>query len=90
MGNGFDSVSGGSTRSREKNVLVVLCDTTTATAAVFATKGLPRHARNTEVFFIKLPQLKELLDHFSLLVSTAEFGDVPRVFHHGHDVEKGR
>jgi hypothetical protein len=68
----------------------VLCDTAAATAAVLATKGLPRHARNTEIFFIKLPQFKELLDHLSLLVSAADLRDVSRVSDHGHDVEKGR
>lgn len=79
----------GPMRSRKKNVLVVLCDTAAATAAVLAAKGLSRHARNTKVFFVKFPQFKELLDHLSLLVSAANLRNVSRVSDPGHNIEKG-
>jgi hypothetical protein len=67
----------------------VLCNTAAAAPAVLAAKGLSRHARNTEILFVKLPQFKELLDHFPLLVSATDLGDVSRVSDHGHNIEKG-
>lgn len=67
----------------------MLCNTAAAAAAVLAAKGLSRHARNAEILFVKLPQFKELLDHFPLLVSAADLGDVSRVSDHGHNIEKG-
>jgi len=90
MGSGFGRISGDQLEAGKRNVLIVLCDTAAATAAVLAAKGLSRHAGHTEVFFIELPQFKELLDHLSLLVSAAYLRDVSRVLNHGHDVEKGR
>lgn len=67
----------------------MLSNTAATTAAVLATKGLSRHARNAKVLLIKLPLLKQLLDHLPLLVPAAELGHVARVFNHSQSVEVG-
>jgi hypothetical protein len=56
---------------------------------MLAAERLSRHARNAKVFFVKLPELKELLDHFSLLVPAANLGHVSRILNHGVDIEIG-
>jgi hypothetical protein len=63
----------------------------TATAAtVLAAERLARHARNTKVFLVKLPEFEELLDHLPLLVPAADLGHIARILNHGVDVEIGR
>lgn len=67
----------------------MLGNTAAAATAVLATKGLSRHARNAKVLLVKLPLLKQLLNHLSLLVPAAELGHVARIFNHGQSVEPG-
>lgn len=49
---------------------------------MLASQWPPNHAIYTEVFLVELPQIKEFLDHCSLLVPAAKFGDKSRVFSH--------
>jgi hypothetical protein len=68
----------------------MLGNTAATAAAVLATKRLSRHARNTKVLLVKLPLLKQLLNHLPLLVPAAELGHIARIFNHSQSVEVGR
>ena len=68
----------------------MLSNTTATTAAVLATERLSRHARDAKVLLIKFPLLKQLLDHFPLLVTAAELWHIARIFDHGQSVEVSR
>lgn len=65
----------------------MLSNTAATTSAVLATERLSRHARNTKVLLVKLPLLKQLLDHFPLLVTAAELWHIARIFNHSQSVE---
>lgn len=67
----------------------MLRNATAATATMLAAERLSRHARDAKVFFVKLPELEELLDHFSLLVPAADFGHITGILDHGVDIEIG-
>lgn len=60
----------------------MFCNTVSTSPAMLASQWPPNHAIYTEVFLVELPQIKEFLDHCSLLVPAAKFGDKSRVFSH--------
>ena len=68
----------------------MLSNTAATTAAVLAAERLSRHARNTKVLLVEFPLLKQLLDHFPLLVTAAELWHIARIFNHGQSVEVSR
>lgn len=67
----------------------MLRNATTASTAVLASKRFSRHARNTEILLVELPQLEQLFNHLSLLVAAADLRDISGILNHRIDIEIG-
>ena len=65
----------------------MLGNTSPATPAMLATQRLSDHAEDTEILFVEFPRFKKFGNDRPLLVPTAKFGDITRVFDHRDDVE---
>jgi hypothetical protein len=68
-------------------MVVMLCNAARTAFAVLASQRLANHAKYTKVLLVKLPLLKQLVYHGSLLVSTACLRNKAGVFNHRVDVE---
>ena len=75
--------------NRGDNLLVVFSNATVAPFAMFASKRPADHTSDTKIVLIELVRFQKLIYNSALLVPTPRFGDISRIFGHGHEVEIG-
>jgi hypothetical protein len=68
----------------------MLCNTSLASLAVFASQRCSNHASNTKVGFIKFPQAEELINNSFLLGNAVQLGNEARIKQHAGYIKVAR